>query len=46
MDIPLAESLDIPDLNFETAEIVCSNRVKGNIKKNKRPLEEGVDGVC
>ena len=45
-DVPLAESLDIFDLNLEAAKIVRGDCVEGDIEEYERPLEEGVDGVC
>ena len=46
VDIPFAGSLGILDHQLEAAEVECRDSIKGDIQKDKSPLEEGVDGVC
>lgn len=45
MNVPLARTLDISNLNIEGAEIEGRNSVKCYIEDNQGPLEEGVSGV-
>lgn len=44
--VPSAQTLDVFDHQLETAEIQGCHGVKGNVKEDESPLEEGIDGVC
>ncbi|KAH9822846.1 hypothetical protein Tdes44962_MAKER04679 [Teratosphaeria destructans] len=43
--IPPAQALDILDDQFERAEVESGDGVEGDVEKDQRPLEEGIDCV-
>jgi hypothetical protein len=45
LNVPLARTLDISNLNSEGTEIESRHGVEGHIKDDQRPLEEGVSRV-
>lgn len=45
MDIPLADSFDVPDDHLERVEIQGGDSVECDVEKDKGPLEEGVGRV-
>lgn len=44
-DVPSAQTLDVLYNNFKAAEIESGDSIKGDIEKNQRPFEEGIDRV-
>ena len=45
LDVPLASTLDISNLDLEGTEIERCHSVEGYIEDNQGPLEESVGGV-
>lgn len=45
INIPSADTSDVLDDNLEAREVIHSDCVECNIKKNKGPLEERVDRI-
>lgn len=45
LDVPLAQTLDIPDDDFKCVIIQGRNGIEPNIKEDQRPLKERVNGV-
>lgn len=45
MHVPLAESADISDDNLQGGKVKDGDGVKGNIKYDQSPLEEGIRSV-
>lgn len=45
MDIPLADSFDVPDDHLERVEIQGGDSVERDVEKDEGPLEEGVGCV-